>query len=308
MPEHPISGHPMPERPILVTGGSGQLAQALDVALAGRPHLVVGRPAFDFDRPESLAATLREAAPALLVNAAAYTEVDRAEQEPEAAERANHTGPAILARACADLGIACVHVSTDYVFDGDKGAPYDERDAPNPTGVYGASKRRGEVAVLAACPQAIVLRTSWVYAATGRNFVRTMLNAARRSGDQPAQLRVVADQIGCPTAAIDLAQAIAALAQKILRHGFDPAWAGIYHAAGGGATSWHGLACAIFEHAAALRVTPPQVAAIATADWPTPARRPADSRLDCRKLADRFGIELPAWQASLTRVLGDIDA
>ena len=296
----------MPERPILVTGGSGQLARALDVALAGVPHRVVGRPAFDFDRPESLAAVLREAAPALLVNAAAYTAVDRAEQEPEAAERANHDGPAILARACAELGVPCLHVSTDYVFDGDKGAPYNERDAPNPTGVYGASKLRGEVAVLAACPQAMVVRTSWVYAATGRNFVRTMLDAARRSGDRPAQLRVVADQIGCPTAAPDLAQAIAALARHILARGFDPAWAGTYHAAGGGATSWHGLARAIFEHAEALRVTPPQVSAIATADWPTPARRPADSRLDCRLLAERFGIALPPWRAALTRVLDDM--
>ena len=292
-------------RPILVTGGTGQLAQALDVALRGVPHRVVGRPAFDFERPETLAATLRECGPSLLVNAAAYTAVDRAEQEPEAAERANHLGPAILARTCAELGIPCIHVSTDYVFDGDKGAPYREDDAPNPTGVYGASKRRGEVAVLDACPQAIVLRTSWVYAATGRNFVTTMLNAARRSGAQPAQLRVVADQIGCPTAAPDLAEAIGALALRVAADGFDPAWAGIYHVAGSGSTSWHGLACAIFEHAAALQVTPPQVSAIATADWPTPARRPADSRLDCSLLGTRFGIALPPWRASLTQVLCD---
>lgn len=297
----------MTEAPILVTGGSGQLAQALHVALGDMPHRVVGRPTFDFDRPETLAAVLREAAPTLLVNAAAYTAVDRAEQEPDAAERANHTGPAILARTCAELGIACLHVSTDYVFDGDKGAPYDETDTPNPTGVYGASKRRGEIAVLAACPQAIVLRTSWVYAATGRNFVNTMLNAARRSGERPAQLRVVADQVGCPTAAIDLARAIAALARRILADGFDPSWTGVAHAAGGGATSWHGLACAIFEHAATLQVTPPQVTAIGTADWPTPARRPADSRLDCGLLADRFGIVLPPWRESLARVLGEID-
>ncbi len=296
----------MPDRPILVTGGSGQLAQALGVALADLPHRVVGRPAFDFDRPETLAATLREAGPSLLVNAAAYTAVDRAEQEPEAAERANHLGPAILAGACAEMGIPCVHVSTDYVFDGDKGAPYHEDDAPNPTGVYGASKRRGEVAVLQACPRALVLRTSWVYAATGRNFVTTMLNAARRGGEQPAQLRVVADQVGCPTSAADLAQAIATLARRIATDGLDAADAGVYHAAGGGSTSWHGLARAIFERSATLRVTPPQITPIATADWPTPARRPADSRLDCGRLARRFDIALPPWQASLTQVLCDM--
>ncbi len=293
-------------RPILVTGGSGQLAQALGVALADMPHRVVGRPEFDFDRPETLAALLREMRPALLINAAAYTAVDRAEQEPEAAERANHTGPAILARLCAELGIACLHVSTDYVFDGAKGAPYTEDDQPHPTGVYGASKRRGEVAVLAACPQAIVLRTSWVYGATGKNFVRTMLAAARRSGGEPAKLKVVGDQIGCPTAARDLAQAIASLARRILAEGFDPAWAGVYHAAGAGSTSWHGLASAVFEQAVLLRVTPPHIAAIATADWPTPAQRPADSRLDCAKLARTFGLALPPWRATLPSILAEI--
>jgi len=293
-------------RPILVTGGSGQLAQALGVALADMPHRVVGRPEFDFDRPETLAPLLRETRPALLINAAAYTAVDRAEQEPDAAERANHAGPAILARLCAELGIACLHVSTDYVFDGAKGAPYTEDDQPNPTGVYGASKRRGEVAVLAACPRAIVLRTSWVYGATGKNFVRTMLAAARRSGAEPAQLKVVGDQIGCPTAARDLAQAIAALARRILVDGFDPAWAGVYHAAGAGSTSWHGLAAAMFEQAGLLRVTPPRIAAIATADWPTPAQRPADSRLDCAKLARTFGLALPPWRATLPLILAEI--
>ena len=293
-------------RPILVTGGSGQLARALGVALGGLPHRVVGRPGFDFDRPETLAPLLREARPALLINAAAYTAVDRAEQEPEAAERANHTGPAILAGLCVEMGIACLHVSTDYVFDGAKGEPYTEEDQPNPTGVYGASKRRGEIAVLAACPQAIVLRTSWVYGATGKNFVLTMLAAARRSGAEPAQLKVVGDQIGCPTAARDLAQAIALLARRILSDGFDPAWAGIYHAAGSGSTSWYGLAAAIFEQAGPLGVTPPHIAAIATADWPTPARRPADSRLNCSKLSRTFGLALPPWRATLTSILAEI--
>ena len=298
-------------RPILVTGGSGQLARALGVALGDLPHRVVGRPEFDFDRPETLAALLRAARPALLINAAAYTAVDRAEQEPEAAERANHTGPAILARLCAEMGIACLHVSTDYVFDGAKGEPYTEDDPPNPTGVYGASKRRGEVAVLAACPQAIVLRTSWVYGATGKNFVLTMLAAARRSGAEPAQLKVVGDQVGCPTAARDLAQAIASLARRILSEGFDPAWAGIYHASGTGSTSWHGLAAAMFEQAGSeqagpLGVTPPHITAIATADWPTPAQRPADSRLDCSKLSRTFGLALPPWRATLPSILAEI--
>lgn len=279
---------------ILVTGGSGQVAQALAAAGRGRDLRVAGRPAFDFDRPETLHALLDTAAPALVVNAAAYTAVDKAETEPDAALRANRGGPAALAVWCAQHGARLIHISTDYVFDGLKGAPYVEADPTSPTGVYGASKLAGEQAVLASGAAALVLRTSWVYAPTGKNFILTMLNAARRTD----RLRVVADQHGCPTAAADLAEAILALADR-----WDGRDGGVLHAAGSGATTWHGLAVAAFTRAARHGLRPPAVDAIATADWPTPARRPPDSRLDCGRLADRFGIVLPAWQDSVARTV-----
>ncbi len=283
---------------ILVTGGSGQLAQALARAGAGRVE-VVGRPVFDFERPELLGQAIRERRPALVVNAAAYTAVDAAESAPEAAARANASGPGLVADTCRELGVKLVHVSTDYVFDGLKGAPYDEGDATNPTGVYGATKLAGERAVLAACPGAVVLRTSWVYAAAGKNFLLTMLGAARRM----PRLRVVADQKGCPTNADDLAAATLAVADRLLAaaacSGGEQGLGGIYHATGRGETTWHGFALAIFEEAARHGWPAPPVDAIQTADWPTPARRPPDSRLDCTRLHADFGVRLPDWRQSL---------
>jgi dTDP-4-dehydrorhamnose reductase len=273
---------------VLVTGGAGQLATALAASGGDRVRLV-GRPAFDFDRPESVEAAFRAASPALVVNAAAYTGVDAAEADAEAAFRANRDGPALLARLCAAAGVPLIHVSTDYVFDGRKGAPYVETDPTSPEGVYGASKLAGEHAVLEACPEAIVLRTSWVYSPTGKNFVRTMLAAARKT----SRLRVVADQKGCPTTAADLAAAILAIIGHGRRQG------GVFHAAGTGWTTWHGLAVAVFEEAARHGLTPPEVVPIATADWPTPARRPPDSRLDCAKLAKAFAVRLPDWRDSV---------
>jgi dTDP-4-dehydrorhamnose reductase len=283
---------------ILVTGGSGQLARSIAALAAGRDIRVVGRPDFDFDRPDSIAAVLRATAPSLVINAAAWTAVDAAETNADAATRANRDGPEIIARFCAEAGIPLIHVSTDYVFDGLKGAPYVETDATNPSGVYGATKRAGEVAVLAACSRAIVLRTSWVYADAGKNFVLTMLNAARKTNT----LRVVADQHGCPTAAPALAEAILALADRLLA-GWSAGYGGIYHAAGGGATTWHGLATAVFAEAARHGMEPPTIVPIATADWPTPVRRPPDSRLNCDKLARVFDISLPDWRNSLTIVM-----
>ena len=283
---------------ILVTGGAGQLASALG-RLRPEQVVVVGRPDFDFDRPDSIAAMVAAHMPALVINGAAWTAVDAAETEVEAAGRANHTGPALLALACRDVGARLIHVSTDYVFDGNKGAPYVETDAPCPTGTYGATKLAGEVAVLAALPQAVILRTAWVYARQGKNFVLTMLNAARKA----PRLRVVGDQIGCPTNADDLAAASLAVADRLLATSPGGPEAsslgGIYHATGQGETSWHGFAEAIFASAARHGWPSPPVDAIATADWPTPARRPPDSRLDGSKLARVFGVRLPPWQPSL---------
>jgi dTDP-4-dehydrorhamnose reductase len=290
---------------LLVTGGSGQLAMALDQAGVAHDILRVGRPDFDFDRPESIDATFADAAPALVINAAAYTAVDTAETDEAGADRANHAGPARLAALCAQAGVPLIHVSTDYVFDGTKGSPYVETDPTAPPGVYGRTKRDGEVAVLASGARAVILRTSWVYAPVGRNFVRTMLNAGRVRD----VLRVVADQKGCPTTAIDLAAAILAIADRILRDGWQDEFGGIFHAAGTGWTTWHGLACATFaaaaEQAPGLKI--PTVEPIATADWPTPARRPADSRLDCGKLAQVFGLRLPPWEDGLTRTLAAME-
>jgi dTDP-4-dehydrorhamnose reductase len=287
----------MAQRPILVTGGSGQLALALEAA-ATVPMIRVGRPEFDFDRPETIAAVVARTDPWLVVNAAAYTAVDAAETDAAAAYRANRDGPAALARMCAARGIPLIYVSTDYVFDGRKGAPYTEQDATSPLGVYGASKLAGEQEVLAACGRAIILRTSWVYAATGKNFVRTMLTV----GKTRDRLTVVADQRGCPTAAADLAAAILAIA-ALLSDGWRDAYAGIYHAAGSGETTWHGLAVAVFEEAARYGFKAPTVAPITTAEWPTPVTRPADSRLDCTRLELVFGVTLPLWRAGLARTI-----
>lgn len=285
---------------ILITGGGGQLAQALASEARGRglTFSLVGRPAFDFDRPETLDATFAQAAPALVINAAAYTAVDAAEDDPDAAFRANRDGPARLAALCAGAAVPLIHVSTDYVFDGTKGAPYLETDPTNPTGVYGASKLAGEEAVLASPAQALILRTAWVYAAQGKNFVRTMLGAARAG----RELRVVADQRGAPTASEALAPVILDIAAR-LGGAWRGEWRGIYHAAGAGEATWHEFATAIFTEAARFGLPPPRVTAITTAEWPTRAKRPADSRLDCGKLARVFGLALPPWRASLARVV-----
>ncbi len=285
---------------MLVTGGTGQLALALEraAAAAHRPLRRVGRPRFDFDQPATIAAALAEARPVLVVNAAAWTAVDLAESNQPAAARANTEGPAELARLCAQAATPLLHVSTDYVFDGTKGAPYTETDPTSPTGIYGATKLAGERAVLDANPRSIVLRTSWVHSPDGRNFVRTMLAA----GAARPSLRVVCDQRGCPTSADDLADAILAVADRIAQ-GWRDGWRGIYHAAGEGSTTWHGLAVATFEDAARHGRTPPAVEPIPTADYPTPARRPPDSRLDCQHLAAVFGVRLPPWRDGLARTV-----
>ena len=293
----------MADRPILILGGGGQLARALEDA-ATVPVVRVGRPEFDFDRPDSVAETMARVSPWLVVNAAAYTAVDAAETDAEAAWRANRDGPATLARLCRDADVPLIHVSTDYVFDGTKGAPYLETDSVSPLGVYGASKLAGEQAVLESGARGIVLRTSWVYAPIGKNFVRTMLTV----GKTRDRLTVVADQRGCPTVAADLADAILAIAARLRADGWHDRFAGVFHAAGTGETTWHGLAVAVFEEAARHGAKQPEVAPIKTADWPTPVRRPADSRLDCTRLEEVFGVRLPPWRDSLRRTVDTIFA
>jgi dTDP-4-dehydrorhamnose reductase len=240
----------------------------------------------------------------LVINAAAYTAVDAAEDDAAAAFRANHEGPRELARLCEAAGIPLIHVSTDYVFDGLKGAPYVETDSVAPQGVYGASKLAGEQAVLDECSRGIVARTSWLYSPTGTNFVRTMLAAGQRH----RHLRVVADQRGCPTSAPDLAQATLGIAARLTNDGWQSRYAGVYHAAGTGAATWHELATATFAAAARYGVEVPTIAPIATDEWPTRAKRPADSRLDCGKFAAVFGLRLPPWQDGLARTVKAIFA
>jgi dTDP-4-dehydrorhamnose reductase len=286
---------------ILITGGSGQLGDALQKLFTaqGVAFTAVSRPEFDFERPETIAACFEAVKPDLVINAAAYTAVDKAETDQDAAKAGNHTGPLALARLCEAADIPFIHVSTDYVFDGGKNAPYVETDSTNPTGVYGATKRDGEEAILATSAKAIILRTAWVYAAHGKNFARTMLTAGRKM----PTLRVVADQRGAPTAAPDLAAAIGAIVARIGETGWQPQYRGIFHAAGGGETTWHGFANAIFEAASHQGYQPPDVQPIRTADWPTPAKRPADSRLDGTKLANVFGVRLPHWRDSLPGIV-----
>jgi len=291
---------------ILCTGGSGQLGHALQTLAAARCMnlTAVSRPEFDFERHETIDSCFAAAKPEFVINAAAYTAVDAAEQNIAAAVAGNHTGPLRLAQLCAGADIPFIHISTDYVFNGEKAAPYVETDPTAPTGVYGRTKRDGELAVLAACPKTIILRTAWVYSSHGKNFARTMLTAARKV----AQLKVVSDQRGTPTAAVDLAAAILDITTKLQENGWQESDAGIYHATSTGETTWYGFATAIFEAAVPCGLTPPSVTPISTADWPTPAKRPADSRLDCAKLARHFGVTMPDWRSALPAIVAELMA
>lgn len=293
-----------PQAKILVTGGSGQLSTSLKKRAPGEVT-IIGRPEFDFDRPETIREMLQQHRPIAIVNAAAWTAVDLAESHEGEAIAANKVGPEIIARYCRDAGIPLIHVSTDYVFSGDKGAPYIESDPIAPCTVYGRTKAEGEAAVLATHPESVILRTSWVYAPHGKNFVRTMLNA----GAKNPRLKVVSDQLGNPTNADDLAGAVLAIMHRLLNSAEAEKLGGLYHAAGTGETSWHGLAVAALEDAVDYgQPFPEEVAPIATKDWPTPAKRPMDSRLSCQKMKEVFGVELPEWRSSLKRAVGEIFA
>jgi dTDP-4-dehydrorhamnose reductase len=293
-------------RRVLVTGRGGQLATGLEAALPaqGFEPVLVGQPEFEFDRPETVAAAFAAARADAVVNCAAWTAVDAAEDDEAGAFRANALGPAMVAAHCAAAGLPLVQVSTDYVFDGRKGAPYVEDDAPNPLGAYGRTKLAGEWAALAGNPRTIVLRTAWVFSPVGSNFLRTMLRLAAERPD----LRVVADQQGSPTAAPDLADAIATVLLRLRDGGWREEHRGVFHAVAAGATTWHGFAEAIFAAAAAHGGPRPRVRPVATADYPTRAMRPADGRLDTGRLARVFGVALPPWQQGLARVMRALHA
>lgn len=294
---------------ILVLGGNGQVGQELlrsliplgNVVATTRSGVLPDGSACevaDFNQPGSLVTLLDRLQPAIVVNAAAYTAVDKAEQDAEAAFRANAEAPGVIARWCAQAGVPFVHYSTDYVFDGDGSTPYREDQPTAPLGVYGTSKRDGEEAVRAAGGRHLIFRTAWVYASHGANFLRTML----RVGAERDALRVVADQIGTPTPAALIADVTA----QALQHA--GALSGTWHLTASGQTSWHGFAEAIFAEAFARGVLAkvPSVEAIASSEYPTPAKRPSWSVLDNRKLQQDFEIVLPSWQDGLKRVIGEI--
>lgn len=295
---------------ILVIGREGQVAQALRATLpaAGAEVIAVGRPDVDLLQAETVASAVREARPTLVVLPAAYTAVDRAEDEADAAHAVNAVAPGIIAAAAAEVGAPIVHFSTDYVFDGSKTTPYREDDATAPLGVYGASKLAGEQAVARANPRHVILRTAWVCSPTGANFVKTML---RLAAERPA-LRVVADQHGAPTFAADLAQAVAAIGGRLHDDSDaagDERW-GVFHLASEGVTTWHGFAEAIVDESARRGGRRVPVEAISTSEFPTRARRPAYSKLATDKIARVYGVKMPDWRdgldACLTTLVGPV--
>jgi dTDP-4-dehydrorhamnose reductase len=286
-----------------VIGRSGQVARALSRSAQGRGYAVsaLGRPEFDLERPGELPALISSYRPDVVINAAAFTAVDMAEEQRELAHRVNAGGAGTVARAASAAGALVIHLSTDYVFSGLKPAPYVETDATEPLSAYGATKVEGERLVLAADPRSIVVRASWVYDASGKNFVRTMLRLAQSR----TEVGVVSDQIGSPTFANDLADAVLTVTASALK-GERPT--GVYHCAGAGETSWAGFAEAVFEFSRARGGPFAAVKSISTAEYPTAALRPANSRLDCSKLARDYDVHMPPWQVSLEACVDEIAA
>ncbi len=279
----------------LIIGKTGQVALALQDVMPqhGFDVQTFGRPELDLQNLETLPSLVVEIAPNIIINAAAYTAVEKAEDEQEAAFAINANAPEMLAKLCAQHNIPLIHYSTDYVFDGTKLEPYVENDAVNPLNIYGMSKLKGEQNIAAHLPQHVILRTSWVCSPNGTNFMNTMLKLAQTR----SELNVVEDQFGAPTFAHDIAQATAKIALQLLKSPENIAQYGIYHLANVGETNWAEFARAIFANAS-LPVT---VHGIAAAQYPTKAKRPQNSRQNCEKLQRVFGVEMPTWQEALKR-------
>ncbi|WP_289083303.1 dTDP-4-dehydrorhamnose reductase [uncultured Spongiibacter sp.] len=288
---------------VLLTGANGQVGRCTQDVYAGSDHELkaLGRDALDISDAAAVAQTVKAFCPDVIINAAAYTAVDKAESEPELAYAINVAGPANLADAAAEVNALLIHISTDYVFDGTAHTPYSEGDETNPQGVYGQTKLDGEREVQRRCNRHIILRTAWVFSEYGNNFVKTML----RLGKERNELGVVADQVGCPTYAGDIATACLAIARRVVD---GNECYGTYHYAGDLAVSWHAFACAIFEEAnnSGLISAKPAVNAITTADYPTPAARPAYSVMTGEKLANDFGVPACDWRNALRGVLGKL--
>jgi dTDP-4-dehydrorhamnose reductase len=290
---------------LLVLGKSGQVGWELQRALLPLGEVIaLGRAEADLEDAAGLRRAVLQASADIVVNASAYTAVDKAESEPDRADRINHRAVAELAELAAGRGTWLVHYSTDYVFNGENPLPYVETDPVGPAGAYGRSKLAGERAIAASGANALIFRTSWIHAGRGHNFIRTMLRLARdRDG-----LRVVADQIGAPTSAALVADVTAHAIAAIAR-GAAPA-PGLYHLAAAGETSWHGLACFAVEEAlrrgAELQTAPERIEPIPTSQYPTPARRPANSRLDTSKLRAALGLTLPDWRVPAARSVEEL--
>jgi dTDP-4-dehydrorhamnose reductase len=292
---------------ILVTGRTGQLVTSLierSRQVGGVEVVALGRPELDLESPLAIGDAVSRIAPDAVINAAAYTAVDAAEDEPKRAFAINAEGAGALARAARGAGARFVQISTDYVFDGALDRPYREDDPVNPLGVYGLSKRAGEEAVREEDPDAVVVRTAWVYSPFGKNFLKTMIAASR----QRDELAVVADQVGNPSCALDLADGLLALLAT-WRISSDRGLGQTYHLTGGGEASWHGFATEILARSERLGGPCARVRPIASEEWPTKAPRPRDSRLDSAKFARDFGYQAPAWQfateAIVKRVLAE---
>ncbi|XAH23005.1 dTDP-4-dehydrorhamnose reductase [Xylophilus sp. GW821-FHT01B05] len=296
---------------ILLFGKNGQIGWELQRSLAVLGTVVaVGRdtPGFagDFSRPEELANTVLAVRPDVVVNAAAYTAVDQAEREPEAAKAINATAPAVLADAARRIGAWLVHYSTDYVFDGQGTAPFSESDATGPLNVYGRTKLAGEQQVQQLNPRHLILRTSWVYAARGSNFAKTMLRLAQ----ERTELKVIVDQNGAPTGADLLADATAQAIRQLAEQAEGSARAGLYHLAASGEASWFEYARLVLQQAQSrgqrLQVLPDEIQPVASSAFATVAKRPHNSRLDTRKFQQTFGLELPVWQDGVRRMVEEI--
>jgi dTDP-4-dehydrorhamnose reductase len=287
----------------LVVGCTGQVGWELRHKLACLgPVTGVDYPQVDFTQPDSIRQAVRAAAPAVIVNAAAYTAVDKAESEPELAMAINGTAPGVLAEEAKRLGSILVHYSTDYVFDGAKQGPYVESDVPHPLNVYGRTKLAGDEAIQAVGGDYLILRTSWVYGARGNNFLLTMLRLAR----ERAELRIVDDQIGSPTTSECIAQATAGILAQVLgpAGGGLKGRSGIYNLTCAGETTWFGFARALLTKSAASHgFTVPNLIPITTGEFPRPAKRPANSRLRCQRVEETFGVVMPDWEEALALVL-----
>lgn len=283
---------------ILVFGKTGQVAIELQRQAPEAARLTaLPRAQADLSDPAACAEAIRTLKPSVVINAAAYTAVDRAEEEEPLATRINGEAPGAMARACADLGVPLVHISTDYVFDGSGESPWDPSDPTSPSNAYGRSKLAGEEAIRASGCAHVILRTSWVFSAHGANFVKTML----RLGAERDRLTIVADQVGGPTPAAEIARACLAIADAMIA---DPAKSGTYHLSGAPDVSWANFAREIFAQSGLTS----EVSDIPTSDFPTPAKRPLNSRMDNRSLTDTFGLPRPYWRAGLQDVLTDLGA